>query len=241
MKEGLEGDKLALETQVKELTDTANSLETELAEAAASNQQLTSDLADADAIAVGLRDEIRNERANLTEQRAVAEALSGELSAINEQNAAEATRAASLRDTIAGSLKDNGVDAVDVTIREDNGVVINLPSQALFNSGRARLSAAGRVLMTNVAASVVDLDNDIVVEGHTDSVPVTGDLQTIFPSNWELSVARAANTVNFLESVGSVDSSRLGALGYGQQRPVASNDTREGRALNRRVELVVKP
>ena len=138
-------------------------------------------------------------------------------------------------------MKGNGVENVEVTIRDDNGVVINLPSQALFNSGRARLSAAGRRLMASVAASVKDLDNDIVVEGHTDSVPVTGDLQAIFPSNWELSVARAANTVNYLESVGGVDSRRLGALGYGQQRPVAGNDTREGRALNRRVELVVKP
>ena len=81
----------------------------------------------------------------------------------------------------------------------------------------------------------------ILVEGHTDSIPVTGDLQNIYPSNWELSVARAANTVNYLENQGGIDPTRLSATGFGQQRPVAPNNTRAGRALNRRVEIVVKP
>ena len=95
--------------------------------------------------------------------------------------------------------------------------------------------------MGRVAAALKGIDNNIVVEGHTDSIPVSGELMAFFPSNWELSVARAANTVNFLESQGGVRAERLSALGYGQQRPVAPNNTREGRALNRRVELVVQP
>jgi len=126
-------------------------------------------------------------------------------------------------------------------VRDDNGVVVNLPSGALFNSGRARLNASGRELMERVGTALQNLDNDIVVEGHTDSIPVSGDLATIFPSNWELSVARAANTVNYLENAAGMSPERLAATGFGQQRPVAPNDTRDGRALNRRVEIVVLP
>ncbi|MFT7214430.1 MAG: flagellar motor protein MotB, partial [Granulosicoccus sp.] len=240
-KAALETDKLSLEAQVQQMEDTAASLELELVAAGASNQKLASDLADADAITLGLRDEVRNEKENVSGEQARVADLSGQLATITEQSAAERNRAIALRDAVEQNLRDNSVENVQVTVRDDNGVVINLPSQTLFNSGRARLSAAGRALMNRVASSLNGLDNDIVVEGHTDSIPVSGDLQAIFPSNWELSVARAANSVNFLESEGGVDSSRLGALGYGQQRPVASNETREGRALNRRVELVVKP
>jgi len=116
-----------------------------------------------------------------------------------------------------------------------------LKSEALFNSGRARLNPTGRTLVGNVASALKGINNQVIVEGHTDSIPVTGDLQAIFPSNWELSVARAANTVNFMQSNGGLDPARLSALGFGQYRPVTGNDTREGRALNRRVEIVVKP
>ena len=131
----------------------------------------------------------------------------------------------------------------DVSVREfDNGVVVNLASETLFTSGRARLSPAGRQLMRQVGNALSGFDNDIVVEGHTDSIPVTGELLAYFPSNWELSVARAANTVNYLESATGIDPERLTAVGYGQQRPVAPNNTRDdGRARNRRVEIVVKP
>jgi len=95
--------------------------------------------------------------------------------------------------------------------------------------------------MGQVAEAISDIDNNITVEGHTDSIPVTGELLKVFPSNWELSVARAANAVNYLENQGGLNPEKLSALGYGQNRPVAPNSTREGRALNRRVEIVVRP
>jgi chemotaxis protein MotB len=95
--------------------------------------------------------------------------------------------------------------------------------------------------MKRVATALNSIENTVRVEGHTDSVPVSGDLLTIFPSNWELSVARAANSVNYLENTGGIDANRLSAAGYGQYRPIASNGTRAGRAQNRRVEIVVMP
>ena len=81
----------------------------------------------------------------------------------------------------------------------------------------------------------------VVIEGHTDSIPVTGSLQQVFPSNWELSVARAANAVSFMQGAGNFNPTNLSASGFGEFRPVAGNDTREGRALNRRIEVVVSP
>jgi len=96
--------------------------------------------------------------------------------------------------------------------------------------------------MQRVAAALGNFTgNPIRIEGHTDSIPVTGSLQQIFPSNWELSVARAANAVSFMQGAGNFNPTNLSASGFGEFRPVAGNDTREGRALNRRIEVVVSP
>jgi len=164
-----------------------------------------------------------------------------ELAARDANNQSQSAASSQLRDLIESNLIANGVNDPQVSVRDDNSVVVNLRSEALFSSGRARLSSQGRGLMRRVGSALNGLDNAVMVEGHTDSIPVSGDLTAIFPSNWELSVARAANTVNYLESRAGVDAGRLSAIGYGQYRPVAANNTRAGRALNRRVEIVVKP
>jgi len=127
-------------------------------------------------------------------------------------------------------------------VRADNSVGINLRSESLFNSGRARLSGQGRDLMNQVASALGDFSaNPIRIEGHTDSIPVSGALQQVFPSNWELSVARAANAVSYIQSLGGFDPTNLSASGFGEFRPVATNGSSEGRALNRRIEVVVAP
>jgi len=96
--------------------------------------------------------------------------------------------------------------------------------------------------MDQVAASLEDFrENPIRIEGHTDSIPVTWQLQAIFPSNWELSVARAANAVNYLQNNSGFSPENLSASGFGEFQPVAPNNTREGRARNRRIELVISP
>ncbi len=169
------------------------------------------------------------------------DAAAAEIASRNAAVDQDAATSSELRDKIAASLAANGVEDPQVTVRDDNSVVVNLRSEALFSSGRARLSAQGRALMGNVGNALNGMDNTIRVEGHTDSIPVSGDLLAIFPSNWELSVARAANTVNYLQNRAGVDANRLSAVGYGEFRPVATNGTRAGRAQNRRVEIVVMP
>ena len=238
----------ALEGELAAATEARDALQARLDEATTGREALEAELAAAEEARAELQarlDEnaqaIEAAESEAREQTALAENLASRLASVQEGSEDSERSAVELRERIETSLRNAGVEDTVVTVREDNTIAVNLRSEALFNSGRARLSAGGRNLMRRVAGAVGELDNQIIVEGHTDSIPVTGDLQAIFPSNWELSVARAANTVNYLQNEGGMNPDRLSALGYGQYRPVAPNNTREGRALNRRVEIVVEP
>jgi chemotaxis protein MotB len=116
------------------------------------------------------------------------------------------------------------------------GVAISLSGNVLFDSGRADLRPRGIFLLDTLADQFRLLPNDIRVEGHTDNVPLVSDR---FPSNWELSAARATMVVRYLAEERGISFQRLSAVAYGDTRPVAPNDTREGRARNRRVDLVI--
>ena len=106
----------------------------------------------------------------------------------------------------------------------------------LFEPGSADLRSEGLVVLREVAAAIAPLPNRVLIEGHTDDRPISTPL---FPSNWELSTARATSVLRFLVDALGFDPRRIAAAGYGQERPVASNDTVEGRAANRRVEVAV--
>lgn len=117
-------------------------------------------------------------------------------------------------------------------------MVIQLPQDVLFASGSATLGAEGRRTLTEVGRVLAELtDRTFQVEGHTDNVPIS---TAQFPSNWELSSARALSVVRVLIDAGVSPRSVSGA-GYGEFQPVASNDDREGRRLNRRIEIVMLP
>jgi chemotaxis protein MotB len=122
----------------------------------------------------------------------------------------------------------------DITRR---GLVIRLlTDKVLFDSGEARIKPAGKPLLKKVSSLLqVDHLHPINVEGYTDNVPIHSP---IFPTNWELSTARAASVVRLLIT-DQVPAGRLGAVGYAQLHPLASNDTADGRSKNRRVEIVL--
>jgi chemotaxis protein MotB len=124
------------------------------------------------------------------------------------------------------------------TAIERRGLVIRvLTDSLLFPSGSATLDPQGRPLLSEIAALLnVDQVHPIAVEGNTDDVPISGGA---FPSNWELSTARASTVVRFLISK-DVAGQRLSAVGYADLRPIATNNTPQGRALNRRVEIVLQ-
>jgi chemotaxis protein MotB len=118
--------------------------------------------------------------------------------------------------------------------------VITLQNDVLFGSGSAELTSRAKRALDEIAATLRDYPNrQILVEGHSDSIPLREG--RIYPSNWELSAARAAAAVRFLASHDGINPKQLTVTGYGKFRPVASNKTAEGRQLNRRIELRLLP
>ncbi len=115
------------------------------------------------------------------------------------------------------------------------GVAIEINAAVLFASGQAELQPSSGEVIKSVAAVLAAIDDPVQVEGHTDSIPIA---TSQFPSNWELSTARAGSVVRFFVEHG-VPPQRLSAAGYGEFHPVESNDTPEGRARNRRVTLMI--
>lgn len=116
-------------------------------------------------------------------------------------------------------------------------MVVELSENILFDSGRAELKREGQAALTQVAEVLKGISGrDFQVAGHTDNVPVRGR----FPSNWELSTARAVTVSRFLQQ-GGVDAVRLSAAGYAEFQPAADNGTAEGRQQNRRIEIVLMP
>jgi chemotaxis protein MotB len=125
---------------------------------------------------------------------------------------------------------------VHATIEQRGLAIRVLTGSLLFPSGSATLERQGEPLLSEIAQLLtIDHVHPVAVEGNTDDVPISGT----FPSNWELSTARASSVVRFLISRG-VDPQRLSATGYAEQHPVATNATAAGRALNRRVEIVLQ-
>jgi chemotaxis protein MotB len=144
--------------------------------------------------------------------------------------------------TIATSLKDE-IAAQDIEIVEmEDTLKVVFVDKILFDSGSAEINKKGKQLLLVMAESIRDHDDErIVVQGHTDNLPLGPTLKEKFPSNWELSVARATAVVRFLQKEGGLQPDRLSACGYSFYRPVASNKNREGRRQNRRIEIILGP
>lgn len=133
------------------------------------------------------------------------------------------------------------LDAKTIKIKEmKDGVNVNLSEDILFPSGSATLNDSGKQVIKKVSAKLKDIPHQVIVAGFTDNIPIRGTLTKIFPTNWELAGARAASVVRLLESEG-VDSNKLTAVSYGENQPVESNDTAEGRSQNRRIEIRLRP
>jgi chemotaxis protein MotB len=131
-------------------------------------------------------------------------------------------------------LPDLGED-IEVLVN-DRSVSFRISSEILFDSGQADLSLGGLVLLRRLVPVLRDSPHPVAVHGHTDPLPIRS---ARFPSNWELSSARAGSVVRYLEANG-IDKQRLRAVGLADTRPLADNASAEGRAQNRRVELVMQ-
>jgi chemotaxis protein MotB len=123
-----------------------------------------------------------------------------------------------------------------------NRLTMTMVDKILFPSGSADISKDGKLVLDKVISILKDIkDKRIQIEGHTDNVPIVSSLKKRFPTNWELSTARATHVVRYLHEQGGIDAALLSATGYGENLPVASNDTEKGRQKNRRIEIVLLP
>lgn len=155
---------------------------------------------------------------------------------------AEIARLTRTQEELSKSLQDE-ISKGNITIQQvRDQLTINMVDRVLFDSGQAQVKPAGVKVLKQVGDVLNTItDKQIRIEGHTDNVPISSKLQDKFKTNWELSTARATNVVRYLIDQGGVNRQYLSAVGYAETRPVATNDTDEGRSSNRRIEIVLHP
>ena len=140
-----------------------------------------------------------------------------------------------LEDRLAKEIADKQV----LLEQTNRGLIITMANDILFDSGKAKLKKNAYPVLDKIAGVLNETvpDRDVGVEGHTDTVPIK---HSNWKSNWELSAARATNVLHYL--IGKdIQPQRLSAIGYGEYKPIDTNDTKAGRARNRRVEIIILP
>lgn len=159
-----------------------------------------------------------------------------------QQKEKEVSELDKTRREIETSLKDQ-IAQKDIKLEEIEGKLkVTFVDKILFDSGSVKVKPKGQEVLLKLADSFRDSEDEkIAVEGHTDNVQIGSALLDRFPTNWELSTARATAVVRFLQEKGNIAPERLTASGFGFYRPVAENETPEGRKQNRRIEIILVP
>ena len=219
----LEDENRRLRDELSALQAQYTELDARLSELQANNEQMLAQLR-----AAGVDVE------NLERTRAE---LQAELEAARQREAQQQARLAAFRGMLT-QFRDM-IAAGQLRVRIVRGkMVVELPEGVLFDSGRAEIKDAGEETLRQVAQILAQIPNrEFLIVGHTDNVPIRSRR---YPSNWDLSAARGVVVAKFLAENG-MEASRLGAAGYADTQPVSSNDTDEGRAQNRRIEIVLMP
>ncbi len=217
----LQSERAALERQLQELERQKTALEQQKT---ALEQHKTS---------------LESDRAALERQQAQLRAQNEALEQQKQQLLSASKQSQSQYDKLVGDLNQEVQKGQLQVRRYKDMLTVDVAEQLFFDSGRAALKETGKEVLKKVADAMKSYDDKAIrVVGHTDNVPITKGLQKVFPSNWELSVARATTVVRFLQDAG-IEPERLLATGRAEYAPVAPNDTPEGRQKNRRIEITL--
>jgi len=138
--------------------------------------------------------------------------------------------------SLEGALAINTRNGTISLSHNERGVTVHIMDELLFRSGSAIVKPAAMAILDSLSSVLKELPFDIRVEGHTDDVPIK---TSTFPSNWHLSIARAANTAHYLISKKGVEPDRVSVVGYADDRPIAPNNSEALRRRNRRVDIVI--
>lgn len=221
---GCKKDELnAKDARIAELEEQSTSLNQTL-------EQCRKDRATLDKLVAGLTAETAESKSRL-------EALEAALAEAAEREAQAEKRLATYRSML--NQLQSMIDAGKLKVRiVRNRMVVELPEAVLFPSGVAKLKKEGQAVLVQLAPVLVGLEGQLFqVGGHTDNVPIRTKR---FPSNWELSAARAVNVTKLMVELG-MSSERVSAAAYADTQPVATNETKDGRAQNRRIEIALLP
>ncbi|MEW5848355.1 MAG: OmpA family protein [Myxococcota bacterium] len=200
------------------------------------------------------QEEARTQEARAAEQDAEERLLSAEaekralqdanetLSQKVKEREAEIAKLRETYDTLQDKLKEE-IRHGDIRLTQNGErIQVDLVDKILFDSGQAELTRRGQEVLLRLGAVLAKVENrQLQVSGHTDDAPPTDKLKDRFPSNWELSTARAVTVVRFLHEQADIPGRRLVASGHGQFQPVGNNANAEGRARNRRIEILLTP
>jgi len=183
--------------------------------------------------------ELNYQVANLGKQL---EMKKGEIAKAKKEKEDEIARVKAVKDSLLHNMEEEiNNNQIQITQLADK-LKVSIVDKILFPSGNINITDEGLEVLQRVGDILNSMEDKVIrVEGHTDNVPIRGKLASRFPSNWELSTARATNVVRFLQDQVGVDPARLEAVGLGEYNSVASNDTKEGKAQNRRIEIMLLP
>ena len=145
-------------------------------------------------------------------------------------------QAAVLMSDLVSLVKNDPAEQYIKFEENERGITIHIMDKLLFTSGNADLNKGAIEILDKIANVLRKLPNDIRVEGHTDNVPISS---SVFQSNWHLSVARALNTAYFLIQNKNLSADKVSIVGYSEYKPISTNNSVEGRAQNRRVDIVI--
>jgi chemotaxis protein MotB len=186
--------------------------------------------------------ELEAQKAQLEADKESLEAAKAELSKSVEAKEGELSQLKGTYDSFREKMKDE-IARGDIDLEQTGGKLrVGLVDKILFDPGEAEISKRGEGVLARVAEALASIpDKQIQVSGHTDKMPINSKLVEKYPTNWELSTARATQVVRFLAEKAVVPPQRLVASGYGEFHPIANNKTPTGRARNRRIEILLTP
>ncbi len=243
--DALSRDVAALTAEKQGLRERISGIEERFNGLQAEKERLTAERNDLDARLNTLKEEtnrtIEELRNRNTELEGDKQMLGESIALLKKSKEAEVKTVSKTYEELLAEMKGE-IEQGQIAITELQGkLTVDVLDKILFNSGQAEVKPEGLAVLKRVVEILMTVTDKVIrIEGHTDNIPIAGALAKRYPTNWELSAARAIKVTRYLEKEG-IDPSILSAAAFGEYQPVAENDTPEGRAKNRRIAIILLP
>ena len=234
-----------LRERISGLQENIRGLQEEINGLHASNENLTAERNGLNTRLNTLKEEtnrtIEEQRNRNTELEGDKQMLGESIALLKKSKEAEVKTVSKTYEELLTEMKGE-IEQGQIAITELQGkLTVDVLDKILFDSGQAEVKPEGLAVLKRVVEILMTVTDKVIrIEGHTDNIPIAGALAKRYPTNWELSAARALNVTRYLEKEG-IDPSILSAAAFGEYQPVAENDTPGGRAKNRRIAIILLP